>query len=145
MKCKRCNRVFDTDKAERNAEYYGSNYIACPHCGKAYAVNRVVKIEIKPIETQTETDDWGTPIVNDNDYNISLQKENKIRFLNPITKKISTKTIPSELVGQNEFTFKFTKNNTTFLYVQKGNIKCLEYLKKRPNGIGQWEKIFFNF
>lgn len=57
--CVRCNKKHHIkDNAVRNAEVYGSNVYACPYCGKAYKLQRVVSIDIKPIETNSMIDDW---------------------------------------------------------------------------------------
>lgn len=62
MQCLRCNKPFSTDQAERNAEVYGANLLACPHCGQAYGVSREIKIHIDPIHTSRTEDDWGNKI-----------------------------------------------------------------------------------
>lgn len=76
MKCVRCNKSMDTDKAELNAYHYGSNWYACPHCGKLYKVYRPETIAIKPVDYVTsKEDDWGNPIVSDYDYYTGLAGE----------------------------------------------------------------------
>lgn len=62
MKCLRCNKPFSTDQAERNAEVYGANLLACPHCGQAYSVKRKIEICISPTNTSRDEDDWGNKI-----------------------------------------------------------------------------------
>ena len=65
MECVRCHKVFSTDRAERNAEVYGGNVLACPYCGQPYSVTREVKIHVEPILfTSKEEDDWGNKIKN---------------------------------------------------------------------------------
>lgn len=144
MKCKRCFKHFDTQTAEVNAEFYGNNCVACPHCGKAYNVKRVVKIVIEESKTQADEDDWGKPIVSDNDFTKELSLNYTLKFINPITKKMARKVIPKEFRGNNDFCFTFNKNNTRFLYVRKPNIETLKYLKYIPNRIPQWIEIFTN-
>jgi hypothetical protein len=66
----------DTDKAELNAYHYGSNWHACPHCGKLYKVYRPETIAIKPVDyVASKEDDWGNPIVSDYDYYTGLTGE----------------------------------------------------------------------
>lgn len=73
MKCKRCGKAFDTSIAELNAEQFGHNICACPHCGKAYRVRREIRIVADEIDDITlgerKTDDWGDKIVPDKKYN----------------------------------------------------------------------------
>ena len=72
MKCKRCRKAFDTSIAELNAEQFGHNICACPHCGKAYRVRREIKIVAEEIDDITlgerKTDDWGDKIIPDKKY-----------------------------------------------------------------------------
>ena len=42
MECVRCHKSMNTDTAEMNAYHYGSNWYACPHCGKLYKVYRIL-------------------------------------------------------------------------------------------------------
>lgn len=62
MQCLRCSKPFSTDQAERNAEVFGGNLLACPHCGQAYNVERKIEINITPITTWRDEDDWGNEI-----------------------------------------------------------------------------------
>ncbi len=49
--------------AEYNVETYGdTKVIACPHCGQAYRVYRIIQIKIEPCIASTEEDDWGRKI-----------------------------------------------------------------------------------
>ena len=62
MICLRCKKPFDTDQAVRNAKVHGGNLLACPHCGQAYNVERKIEININPISTWRDEDDWGNKI-----------------------------------------------------------------------------------
>lgn len=62
MICLRCSKPFSTDQAERNAEVFGGNLLACPHCGQAYRVKRRIEIDISLINTSRNEDDWGNEI-----------------------------------------------------------------------------------
>lgn len=76
MECVRCHKSMNTDTAELNASYYGSNWYACPHCGKLYKVYRPETIVIEPIGCGTlKEDDWGNPVVSDHDYYTELNGE----------------------------------------------------------------------
>jgi DNA-directed RNA polymerase subunit RPC12/RpoP len=62
--CVRCNKKHRIkDNAVRNAEVYGSNVYACPYCGQAYRLERVIKVNAIPINTEREEDDWGKIII----------------------------------------------------------------------------------
>lgn len=68
--CVRCNKKHRIkDNAVRNAEVYGSNVYACPYCGKAYRLQRVVRVDAIPINTEAGEDDWGKNIYSDEEYN----------------------------------------------------------------------------
>ena len=77
MICSRCGKIVNTERPERNAEVYGTgNVFACPYCGKAHYFSRVVKVDIKPINSSYEKDDyssyeeddWGNVIISDKEY-----------------------------------------------------------------------------
>jgi ribosomal protein S14 len=54
---------FDTSLVERNAEVYGANLLACPHCGQPYSVTRKIEICIAPLNNiSRDEDDWGNKI-----------------------------------------------------------------------------------
>ena len=75
MECVRCHKSMNTDIAELNAYYYGSDRYACPHCGKLYKVYRPETIAIEPIEAgNLKEDDWGNPVVSDHEYYTNLQQ-----------------------------------------------------------------------
>lgn len=79
MICVRCQNSFKTDRAVRNAEVYGSNYLACPHCGKPYYLQRIVQVQAEPTDLRgREEDDWGHKIVNDGEYYKKLQMKKVI-------------------------------------------------------------------
>lgn len=69
MVCARCGKVLDTYKQERNADSYGSNIYACPHCGKPYRFSRQVVVTELSVDTQLKEDDWGNKVINDENYN----------------------------------------------------------------------------
>ena len=70
MKCLRCANEFNISTAKLNAEVYGSNVCACPHCGKAYIFSREISVSVMPFySTNRDSDDWGNKIVTDDDYN----------------------------------------------------------------------------
>lgn len=61
--CSNCGKEMDTDsRAEANAEVFGSNIYACPHCGKAHVIRRSVLVRAVPISTNRKKDDWGNDI-----------------------------------------------------------------------------------
>lgn len=61
MKCVHCKKEFDSAIPEINAESYGSNIYACPHCGMPYKFYRAVHTE--PLwECPLKKDDWGKQI-----------------------------------------------------------------------------------
>lgn len=63
MECQRCHKDFSTIVAENNVETYGdTKVVACPHCGQAYSVRRIIQIGIKPCIVDAEEDDWGRKI-----------------------------------------------------------------------------------
>lgn len=68
MVCSRCGKTVNTERQERNAEFYGNNVFACPYCGKAHFVGRVVKIDFRPINPSYDEDDWGNVIISDEEY-----------------------------------------------------------------------------
>lgn len=69
MICSRCGKSLDVEKQRRNAEYYGENIYACPHCGKPYRfIRKVIVQELQP-NCGWKEDDWGNEIVNDEKYN----------------------------------------------------------------------------
>lgn len=71
MECVRCKKNFDSVIAELNAEQFGNNICACPHCGKAYYFERIMRIKVTPIDNTYhlhKTDDWGERIVSDEEY-----------------------------------------------------------------------------
>lgn len=77
MICARCGKEFDDSMNELNLETYHGNsaVVSCPHCGKAYIYTiayRFYKEEIcdSVLESSNQTeDDWGVPIVSDEEYN----------------------------------------------------------------------------
>ena len=83
MECVRCHKEMNTTTAEANAYYYGSNYYACPHCGKLYKAYRPDTIVFDPIEyASLPEDDWGNPVVSDYDYYTGLNGEDDNSILN---------------------------------------------------------------
>ena len=68
MICSRCGKNTNTDIQERNAEIYGSRLVACPYCGQAYRFQSVTKVQITPVQSSAEEDDWGRVIINDEAY-----------------------------------------------------------------------------
>ena len=68
MICSRCGKKTNTDKQERNAEIYGSCLVACPYCGQAHSFQSVTKIQITPVQSCAEEDDWGRVIISDEEY-----------------------------------------------------------------------------
>ena len=61
MKCIHCRREFDSDIPKVNADTFGENIYACPHCGMPYKFYRAVHTE--PLwECTLKKDDWGKPI-----------------------------------------------------------------------------------
>ena len=68
MICSRCNKEFDSYKAERNAEVFGTNLFACPYCGKPYRFTSKIVVQAVAANTTLKEDDWGNKIVNDNEY-----------------------------------------------------------------------------
>lgn len=66
----------DTDTAEMNAIYYGSNIYACEHCGMPYHVYRPDTAFINPIYAPgfRREDDWGKKVVSDEEYYTNLKQ-----------------------------------------------------------------------
>lgn len=68
MICERCKTELDVSVQERNAEAYGSNYYACPKCGKLYCFFRTVIVNNNPFNYGIKEDDWGHQVVTDEEY-----------------------------------------------------------------------------
>lgn len=82
MECVRCHKSMNTDTAELNAYHYGSNWYACPHCGKLYKVYRPETIVVEPVEYAIlKKDDWGNIVVSDYDYYTELNGEDNNSIL----------------------------------------------------------------
>lgn len=66
----------NTDTAELYAYHYGSNWYACPHCGKLYKIYRPITIVIEPVESSIlKADGWGNEVVSGYDYYTELAGE----------------------------------------------------------------------
>lgn len=68
MICSRCGKTVKTERQERNAEIYGSCLVACPYCGQAHRFQSVTKVQITPVQSCADEDDWGNVIISDEEY-----------------------------------------------------------------------------
>lgn len=70
MNCSRCGKELQDYEAYVNAITYGTNYYACPYCGKLHVYSCEVVIKAcSDEEAKKETfDDWGNEIVLDKDF-----------------------------------------------------------------------------